>query len=96
MPTLETVEDVQRLHRGHWFDRDTMRFFQTRIPDARVYGGRYFISSEQFGAPRGYTVREINLETGDISTVGKFNSYPSLKAARGAIWALLNEEDRNV
>ena len=103
MPTLETVEDVQRLHRGHWFDAGAIRFFRTRFPDRRVYGGKYFVTSEQFvgsdgtKAPRKYSVRQVNPRTGDIETVGgAFNTYPSLKAAQGAIWALLNEEDRNV
>lgn len=84
----QTLSDVKRAHRGHWFDSQAMRFFQTRFPDGEtIYGGRFFITSEQFiGAnghkePRAYSIRSVD-EHGAIDTVGAFNSHKTLAAAR--------------
>lgn len=73
----------------HFFDRSTLRFFDSRI-GRTVYGFRYFITSEQFhgsdghSAPRAYTIREVK-EDGDVDTVGGFNTWPSAQAARAEI-----------
>lgn len=59
--------------RGHWFSRETMSFFHTRIGEAwRVGDVFFFVTSEQ--PPHGnraYSVRRMS-ETGDIHTVGEF------------------------
>lgn len=69
----------------HWFSPETKRFFRCRV-HPRVYGGKYFVTSEQFndGSPRLYTVREAK-ENGDIDTVGEFQQYrTSTQAHRAA------------
>lgn len=73
----------------HWFEPSTKRFFRSRIGDT-LYGGRYFISSEQFheAAPRLYTVREANPD-GSIDTVGEFQAYDTRTQAVAAIRKLL-------
>lgn len=67
---------------GHWFDPDTMRFFQSRIGLARKCknGKWYFVSSEK--PPHGkrmYSVRKMGLD-GDINTVGEFCSLSAYMA----------------
>ena len=92
------IDDIKRIHRhkmdGHFFDRDTMRFFDSRILET-VYqgpGGVYFLTSERFHGstttgPRLYTVRKFNPETGDIGTYGGYNQmtkYAATAAAKNA------------
>lgn len=68
--------------RRHWFDRDTMRFFRTRLPYSGIQGpgGTFFTSSEQ--PPHGrrmHSVRQL-VGPGDIDTRGKFCSLTAAKA----------------
>jgi hypothetical protein len=97
-----SIADVKRANAGsggHWFDRDTMRFFKTRIETGIVKCGSVgegaaqrftrarFISSEQGPhdhSPRAYTIREAQ-PNGDIDTVGEFQGYKTLRAAKAAI-----------
>lgn len=89
MSTFTTIADVRAANKAagqHWFERGTMRFFQTRIESA-LYGGRCFITSEQCpigtGHPRLYSIREA-LPTGRIETVGEFQQYRHIEDAREA------------
>lgn len=71
---------------AYWFSPDTMRFFRSRL-DRTAYvgtGGCYFVTSEQFNdsAPRLYTVRVWRGKK--IDTVGEFQEYATLTAAREA------------
>jgi hypothetical protein len=88
---------------SHWFDEDSMRFFNSNI-DFLVYksdvGKYYFVTSEkytgQFGGksqPRRWSVRRFDKETGNVTTVGEFQKYRSLKEARqdAIILARLNQ-----
>lgn len=69
----------------HFFDPATMRFFRSRIASRTVINGRYFITSEQFDAssPRLYTIRRAN-DDGSIDTVGEFQQYETVEAAKAA------------
>ena len=83
--------EIARRHLGHWFDPGSLRFFRSRLAQggyrtadrARVY----FVSSEQFEdstgwrAPRLYSVRVMDWDTGDIDTVGEFQQYASRSGA---------------
>lgn len=77
---IDKVKTIVDEEGSHWFKPNTMRFFGTRLP-RKAYiknSSAYFISSEQFvgsaGAePRRYSVREANLDSGDVHTVGEFN-----------------------
>lgn len=76
----------------HWFKPETLRYFGSRI-GRTVYGGRYFISSEQdaYGAWNGrrlYTIRMANAD-GTIETVGEFGQYKTAAAARRAVLAIV-------
>jgi hypothetical protein len=85
------MSEIRRAARGHWFDPSSMRFFRSRVGSTAYRtadGSRaYFVSSEQFEDGRGYradrryTVRVIDLATGDIDTVGDFQAYASRSGA---------------
>jgi len=91
---LLTVSAIRAdsLSKGHhWFSRDTMRFFRSRVLRGvfASWDGRYFfVSSEQRGFRpedgRGYTVRAYDPNTGGVETVGEFNGYSTPHAARKA------------
>ena len=78
MKPFRTIEDIRRHHRGHWFDRDTMRFFGTRFCDSgRVHAGRFFVTSEQ--PPHGdriYAVRCYDAETDSVETIEPPDDHP--------------------
>lgn len=84
----QTVADVRAANKAagrYFFERATMRFFQSRI-ESTLYGGRYFITSEQcpgVGHARLYSVREA-LPDGEIGTVGEFQQYRHIEDAREA------------
>lgn len=82
-----TIRDIKKANKnngGHFFEKDTLRFFQSKVYD-EVYQGKYFITSERFqNEATKYTVRQCD-EEGDISTVGKFQAYQTLHEAVSAI-----------
>lgn len=90
---FNSVTEIKRANERaghHWFEPDTMRFFRSRIEDGgKVYGGRYFITSEQFEFAgeefeRRYTLRRAN-DDGSIDTVfGQFQEHATLEDARNA------------
>jgi len=84
-----TIAEIKRANKalGHnFFERSTMRFFDSKIVTTSPVNGRYFITSEQFHgsagytAPRAYTVRRAN-DDGSVDTVGPFNEYPTISDA---------------
>jgi len=87
------MRDIRERHKdngGHFFDRASMRFFDSRIERGGPYqgiGGIYFVTSEQFhgsqgSEPRKYTVRQVTGEDYDITTAGKFNEIRTVQQAR--------------
>lgn len=93
MPKVyESVAEIRRRNKDagqHWFDPDSVRFFRSRV-GRRVYGGKYFISSEQFddSTPRRWTIRVAD-ENGRIHEVGQFQEYDSYRAAERALQRIL-------
>jgi len=90
-------EKYQELNpEGHWFDEDTMRFFDCKLPENGYIDGDdiYFITGERdtyMGRqPRHlYTVRRMDSE-GDIDSVSKFQEFKSLMKAERALNNILN------
>lgn len=77
--TMTQIKQANRDKGHHWFDPSTLRFFRSRF-GKRVYGARYFVSSEQGpGMPRRYSVR-IAHDDGRVCTVGEFNSMTRSEA----------------
>lgn len=90
---MNTIAQVREANRGagfHFFDRDTMLFFDSRVLRG-LYGGRFFVTSEKGpDGVRAYTVREAS-EDGRIDTVGEFQGWPTAERARWEIRAILSE-----
>lgn len=77
---------------GHyWFSPSTMKFFKTKI-ETSLIRGRYFITSEMNfnNTGREYTIREAS-SNGAINTIGEFQKYKTLKAAKAALQKMLNK-----
>src|SRR5687768_6031203 len=68
--TVPEIVAANRAAGGHFFDRDTMRTFRTRI-EVPVYGGRYFITSDVLNEDDGptYSVR-VASDAGHVRTAG--------------------------
>lgn len=84
---FETVSAIKALNArngNHFFDRATMRFFSSKVLPY-VYGGRLFLTSEQFTSstwqchPRRFTVR-LARNNGEIETIGPFNELSKEQA----------------
>lgn len=80
---------------SHFFDKDTMRSFRSRLIDVTYTlpgGVCVFITSEKHvtyypfyhADPRRYTVRTFNTLTGEIDEVGEFQQHATLHQARKA------------
>ena len=75
--TIDQIRNIMNQSGSHWFDRNTMSFFGTRIESA-VYGTSdpvFFVTSEKppWG-PRKYSVREFCASEKKIRTIGEFCS----------------------
>ena len=76
-----SVDDIVSKHKGHFFSKDTMRFFKSKlVSDVYVSnsGKVYFVTSEKKSFDtneRAFTVREYDLKLDKISSVGEFLSY---------------------
>ena len=96
---FSNMADVRNANRElghHFFDRDTMRFFDSKIVGALI-GGRYFITSERFNAesPRLYTIRKAQ-PNGDVGTVGAFQQYRTREAAYAEAKAMAKGQNLDV
>lgn len=87
---FNSMADVRAANRRagqHFFDRDTMQFFHSKI-ESGLLMGRYFITSERPpDAAREYTIREAK-DNGHIDTIGGFRGFPSLAKAKAAVAVL--------
>jgi len=90
---INTIGDLMELNKKlgkHFFDADSMRFFQSRILNTLVVreNRAYFITSEQFVASSGckhdrrYTIRVMDLGTGDVDKIGEFQQYATAREAK--------------
>lgn len=89
-----TISDIKTANTAagyNFFDSESMKFFDSRV-ESGVYsgqGGVYFVTSEQFHgmterAPRRFTIRRFDPETGRVHSHGEFNSIETLCQAREA------------
>lgn len=99
--TIEQIRAANKAAGFFFFEPDTVRFFRSRIlPTVHSGpGGVYFLTSEQFvssrgvASPRRYTVRKFNPGSGDIDTVGEFNSMSKAHATKLAKRCAAGEND---
>ena len=92
---MHTIEDIKRLNAAqgyHFFDRDAMRFFNSRVLSRVMVlpyddGMLYFVTSERDGdKPRKYTLRSICVREGDerygkVVTLSDFEQFDSARQA---------------
>lgn len=86
------MSEVKARHKGHWFERDTMRFFNCELPvkATQTEHGTWFVSAERPSldvAPL-FTIRFQN-EKGDIDTIGKHCQFVESSDAREAMRRLM-------
>jgi len=86
---MKTIEDAKQRNEetGHYFfSPDTMRFFRSQV-ETSLLKGNYFVTSElaPYDKKRKYTLREIDWDSGDINTIGKFYSHDSVDDAEEAL-----------
>ena len=92
------LEHINEEKGKFFFSPGTTKFFSSRW-GARAYvkkGDAYFVTSEQYHGregsnPRRYTVRKMNLETGDTDTIGEFQAYSTLPQAETALFEKMKE-----
>ena len=85
MRKYQDIEEIKQANKElghHWFDTDTMKFFNCRIHGG-VIRGKYFVTSEAsdiLNQPRRYSIRSAD-ETGAIQTHNGFGNYASVQMA---------------
>jgi hypothetical protein len=73
--TLAEFKNLNKQNGFHWFDKDTMRFFKTKI-ELWDCCSEYFVTSEiNPDGVKAYTLRRANHKTGQVSTVGTFHGF---------------------
>ena len=87
---VSSLREFQHYYNGHFFDKDTMRFFKSHIGDEFLTDNYLvFITSEQNqDNPRRYTVRAASRhvdkikQNSSIKTIGQFNVLSSYQAKK--------------
>jgi hypothetical protein len=99
MTTINQIKKLNKAKGGEFFSPNSMRFFDSKVLNDVVHcrGKAYFVTSEQFhpsqegrqlgfaDADRKYTVRQINLTSGAVDTVGEHGEYKTAEAAKKAM-----------
>lgn len=85
--TIEDIECANKNFGFHFFDKETLRFFGSRIlyPTYNGPGGVFFVTSEKrpySDDPRRYTVRQFNPKTRGMETAGEFQGFANAKTAK--------------
>ena len=84
-----SISELKTMHKaagGHFFDRDSMRCFRSRVVP-RIFngpGGVYFVTSEADSddSERLFTVRIFDPKEGDVNTFGEFRKWTRGAALR--------------
>ena len=86
---MSEAETINREKGKHFFDPSAKRFFNSRISESGIRKGNevYFTTSEKFdyNSPRKYSVRKMNLKTGEVGEVSEFQAYDTSSQARRAL-----------
>jgi|TARA_X000001036_G_C20670924_1_gene802423 hypothetical protein len=84
LKTKLTIADIKRNNKEsghHFFDKFTMRIFNSRI-ETGLYKDNTFITSEQFDVERVYTIRRA-LDGGvKIERIGELGQFKTLEDAK--------------
>lgn len=101
------IDDIKSMSRGYFFSKDSMRFFNSRLSsygyrkmlvnekEIVLSNHIFFVTSEKFDwkSKRLYTVRRLNSQTGEIITIGEFQSYKSSNGANRKAESLAFNDD---
>lgn len=92
-PKLKTMADIKSFYyskhpEGHWFDRKTISFFNSKLP-SNTLRGRFFVTGERYDmdCPLRFSARFID-SNGDINTLGEFQQFFSKTVASSYIQSL--------
>jgi hypothetical protein len=82
---FENIAQVKKAHKaigGHFFDREAMRFFNSKV-ESDVYAGRYFVTSErrELDMPKRFTVRQVAPSGEMLEDLFGFQVFVSLELA---------------
>jgi len=82
---FKTIADVKKANKAiknHWFNKETMDFFGTKI-ESELIDGKYFITSEDdfYRTKRQYRLRIVE-KNGKIYTPGDGRPFDSLDDAK--------------
>ena len=83
--SIEQIKQASHNIGSHYFDRSTMRFFNSRVLPQVFHGsgGIYFVTSEKGpNEIRAFTIRKFKPEDADITTFGPFNELSRERALR--------------
>lgn len=84
-----SMAEVKYKANGYFFSDGATRFFNSRYPQNayRIGDKAYFVTSEKFDykSPRLFTVRFLDLKTGNVDTLGEFQAYTTKAQALGVI-----------
>lgn len=101
MRTINEIKAANRELGHHFFSRDTLRFFASRVYNDVIEcadGACLFVTSEKRGFEdftRVYTVRRAHV-SGNVTTASEFGKYPSRHKALIAARAFAElKEDTN-
>lgn len=94
---LSEVEMINKEKGLHFFDKDTIKFFNSKIETkGNLIGDKYFITSEKNeDNPRLFSVREFNKETGDTDTIGEFQEFKTRRQAENFAKCMVNKNNVN-
>ena len=85
------LEQCNKHYGKHFFDADTLRFFNSRISNEIVVAASnervLFVTSEKrdWNTPRLYTVRVMDWSNGSVDSVSEFQEYDTLASAKGRL-----------
>ena len=91
--TLIEFKEFNKEQGYHYFEPDTMRFFDSKIE--QWDSTDYFVTSEKTGfesTNRKYSIRKANFETGNVKTIGTFFQYDTIDEAELELDELVNKE----
>ena len=94
MHTMSLTEMIDR-YEGHFFDRETMSFFNSKVYGDCVYSldgiAYYFVTSEKpIDQDRRYTLRAYDKKENTILTVSKYCEFKTKQQADKALKRILN------
>ena len=80
---ISEVVSIVTANGGQFFDKDTMKFWVTRIETGVIKNGCFVTSENNYdGTKRLYTVRRFNGKS--IDTIGEFQQYKTKGSASDA------------